>query len=177
MATEKAKTTTTQDSAISIITPNTKIEGKITVENDLRLEGSVEGDIIGNSKVVIGSEGLLKGTLSCKNAEINGRVLGSLIISEKLTVRENASIIGGDIKVKTLIVEPKAVINANCIMNSDVAVIEPEIEVEEIQIEEEEVIEAKKEEEEELEKELKKQVEKEKEDKEKEREQKWHSLI
>ncbi len=120
-----------ENNGINIITVNTKIEGTITVESDLRLDGEVEGNINGNgdSKVVIGSKGTLKGTLTCKNAEINGKVIGSLTISEKLTVREKASISGGEIKVKTLIVEPEATINANCIMRKDPTFFDDEEEI------------------------------------------------
>ena len=57
---------------INIIAAGTKIVGKVSVESDFRLDGEVEGDIFGKSKVVIGEKGNLKGSLTCANAEIIG---------------------------------------------------------------------------------------------------------
>ncbi len=147
-----------ENANVNIIAANTKIEGTIIVENDLILDGEVEGNINGNgaSKVIIGSSGVLKGILTCENAEINGRVLGSLVISNKLTIKEKAFISGGDIKVKTLIVEPEAIINANCTMRNE-TINEPKLSEE---------VKSQSESTENINEEL-----------EKNREKKWHNLI
>mgnify|MGYP003826453671 FL=1 len=74
-----------------------------------------EGDIISKGKVVIGQNGLLKGSVSCTNAEIIGTIVGNLQISDTLTLRSSAQI-NGDVKTKSLVVEPNAVFNGTCSM-------------------------------------------------------------
>ncbi len=103
---------------INIIAAGTKIVGKVSVESDFRLDGEVEGDIIGKSKVVIGEKGYLKGSLSCTNAEIVGKVTGNIITSNSLTLRSTAEL-NGDVKIKSLIVEPNAIFNGTCSMREN----------------------------------------------------------
>ncbi len=110
---------------VNIITFNTKIEGKLTINSDLRLDGEVIGDVVGNGKVVVGEKGIIKGTLTCNNAEISGRIEGNIVVKESLTVRSKARI-EGDISIKTLVVEPNAVINGNCTMQTGNVFIEKE---------------------------------------------------
>ncbi len=114
---KNSSNSTPNSTGVNIINFNTKIEGKLTINNDLRLDGEVEGDITGSGKIVIGEKGVVKGTLTCDNAEISGKVDGNIIVKETLTVRSQA-IINGDIRIKTLVVEPNAVINGNCTMQS-----------------------------------------------------------
>ena len=103
---------------INIIAAGTKIVGKVTVESDFRLDGEVEGDIFGKSKVVIGEKGNLKGSLTCANAEIIGKVTGNILTSQSLTLRSTAEL-HGDVKIKSLIVEPNAIFNGTCSMREN----------------------------------------------------------
>ena len=103
---------------INIIAAGTKIVGKVSVESDFRLDGEVEGDIFGKSKVVIGEKGNLKGSLTCANAEIVGKVTGNIMTSHSLTLRSTAEL-NGDVKIKSLIVEPNAIFNATCSMREN----------------------------------------------------------
>ncbi|MFV0471233.1 MAG: polymer-forming cytoskeletal protein [Paludibacteraceae bacterium] len=95
----------------------TKIIGKITSDSDFRLDGEIEGDIICNGKLVIGPKGTLKGTVICENAEIIGKLKGSIQVSDTLSIRSTA-ILEGDVVTKSLIVEPDAVFNGTCSMKS-----------------------------------------------------------
>ena len=103
---------------INIIAAGTKIVGKVSVESDFRLDGEVEGDIFGKSKVVIGEKGNLKGSLTCANAEIVGKVTGNIMTSQSLTLRSTAEL-NGDVKIKSLIVEPNAIFNGTCSMREN----------------------------------------------------------
>ena len=100
---------------INIIALGTRIEGKITVESDFRLDGEIVGDIVGKSKVVIGEKGFLKGTLLCTNAEIIGRIDGNVQVSNSLILHSTAEL-KGDVKTKSLTIEPNAVFNGTCSM-------------------------------------------------------------
>jgi len=105
----------TNGTSINVITQGTKLVGKISTDTDFRVDGQVEGDIISKGKVVIGQNGLLKGSVSCTNAEIVGTIVGNLQISDTLTLRSSAQI-NGDVKTKSLVVEPNAVFNGTCSM-------------------------------------------------------------
>lgn len=100
---------------INIIALGTRIEGKINVESDFRLDGEVVGDIVGKSKVVIGEKGYLKGTLVCCNAEVMGKIDGNVQVNNSLILRATAEL-KGDVRTKSLTIEPNAVFNGSCSM-------------------------------------------------------------
>jgi len=97
------------------LTNGSKIVGKIFADSDFRIDGEVEGTITCSGKVVIGQKGILKGSISCTNAEIIGTVEGDIVVSETLSLRGTA-VIKGDVKTKVLMVEPNAVFNGTCSM-------------------------------------------------------------
>lgn len=101
------------------LTNGSKIVGKIVADSDFRIDGEVEGEIICSGKVVIGPNGLLKGSISCQNAEIIGSVLGDIVVADSLSLRSTA-IIKGDVKTKVLMVEPNAVFNGTCSMRDNI---------------------------------------------------------
>jgi cytoskeletal protein CcmA (bactofilin family) len=102
------------------LTNGSKIVGKIFADSDFRIDGEVEGTITCNGKVVIGQKGFLKGSISCANAEIIGSVEGDIVVTETLTLRGTAVIIG-EVKTKILMVEPNAVFNGTCSMKDSVS--------------------------------------------------------
>ncbi len=114
--------TTNSGAAYNTLTNGSKIIGKIIADSDFRIDGTVEGDIICRGKLIIGQNGFLKGSISCINAEIIGKVDGDLLVSDTLTLRSSADITG-DVKTRTLVVEPNAVFNGTCSMREDIEVV------------------------------------------------------
>ena len=103
------------------LTNGSKIVGKIVADSVFRIDGEVEGEIICSGKVIIGPNGILKGSISCSNAEIVGTVLGDIVVNDALTLRSTANI-KGDVKTKVLVVEPNAVFNGTCSMRDTIKV-------------------------------------------------------
>ena len=97
------------------LTKGTKIIGTIITDDDIRIDGVVEGDLQCKGKVVIGQQGLLKGNIECQNAEILGKTQGKITCHDLLVLRQTSQIIG-DVITQTLIVEAKAVFNGTCKM-------------------------------------------------------------
>jgi len=116
-----AKDTVVNSGAMyNALTNGSKIVGKIFADSDFRIDGEVEGTITCNGKVVIGQKGILRGSISCVNAEIIGTVEGDVVVTETLSLRASA-IIRGDVKTKILMVEPNAVFNGTCSMTDAAA--------------------------------------------------------
>lgn len=101
------------------IAQGTIFEGDLKSEGDFRVEGVVKGTLITNGKVVIGTTGSLDGSLSCKNADIEGSMKGKLAVSDTLNLRSFANV-SGDVQTSKLAVEPGATFNANCQMKDSV---------------------------------------------------------
>ncbi len=103
------------DQKLNIIGFGTKIIGDITSTGDLRIEGTLEGNIEVAGKLVVGQSGAIKGTLKCKNAVISGKIEGTLTIQELLEVKASAKI-DGEVYTDKLAIEPGALFTGTCSM-------------------------------------------------------------
>jgi cytoskeletal protein CcmA (bactofilin family) len=109
---EKQKTRTMER---NVIAKNTTFVGEIKSDGDFRIDGVLEGTLKTNGRVIIGAEGLIKGTVDATNADIEGRFSGQLTVSNILTIKATSNI-SGDVIVGKLSVEPGATFNATCAM-------------------------------------------------------------
>lgn len=103
----------------NIIGQNTAITGDIVSEGDFRIDGTLEGTLKTQGRVVIGAKGSIKGSVSCANAEIEGVFTGDLKVAKTLTIKATATI-SGDVVIGKLSVEPGATFNATCAMKGAV---------------------------------------------------------
>ena len=96
----------------------TVVEGKITTEGSIRIDGTMVGDVLAKENAAIGSSGVLKGTLSAKNVSLAVKVKGTVMASEKL-ILESKSVLQGDIKSSKLVVDEGALFDGQCSMITD----------------------------------------------------------
>jgi cytoskeletal protein CcmA (bactofilin family) len=102
---------------LSLVGAGTTIEGKLKSDGSVRIDGKVVGDVAAKSNVTVGATGTVDGTISAANISLAGRVLGTLIASEKL-VLENKSVMRGDIRAAKLVVDEGAVFDGQCAMSA-----------------------------------------------------------
>ena len=102
----------------SRIEASTKVKGEILSEGDFRIDGTLEGSIKTDGKVVVGKEGNIKGSVSCTNADVEGKINGNLLVSNTLSLK-SSSRIDGEVIIGKLIVESGATFNATCSMNNE----------------------------------------------------------
>jgi cytoskeletal protein CcmA (bactofilin family) len=107
----------------TLIGAGTNINGDVFITGDLRIDGTLIGSIKGNAKVVIGTTGVVMGDIDCSNADIQGKVHGTLHITELLNLRGDA-IIEGDVYAGKLQIEPRVTFNGHCHMGKDEKVVE-----------------------------------------------------
>jgi len=104
----------------------TKIEGDLSSQADLRIDGEIIGHVISKGRVVIGPKGKIEGTLTCQNADIEGVVKGKISVTELLSLKSKANVYG-DVTIGKLAVEPGANFTATCIMNTAVKNLTPDL--------------------------------------------------
>lgn len=97
------------------IVEGTVITGDIISKADFRLDGELVGNFTSGGKIVIGPNGSVKGDITCKSADIEGKFNGKLEIEELLSIKSHARITGEVITGK-LAVEPGAEFTATCAM-------------------------------------------------------------
>ncbi len=115
--------------AVNLINKGTQIEGQIAADGDIRIDGSLKGTVQSKSKVVIGSSGLVNGKVICRNADVLGKVEGTVEVADTLYLKSTARI-EGDIITSKLVIEAGAMFNGNCNMGAkEKSLNEPKIEV------------------------------------------------
>jgi cytoskeletal protein CcmA (bactofilin family) len=100
------------------ITVGTEIIGDINSNGDIRLDGSLNGNLNSKGKLVIGESGRVKGIINCKNSDIFGIVEGKINVSELLSLKSSAQIVG-DIITNRLAIEPGCNFSGNCKMTEE----------------------------------------------------------
>lgn len=113
-----AKNIEVDNNAINLIGNGTSIKGDITSNGDIRIDGTLTGNLITKGKVVIGASGKVKGEIQCKNADIEGNIEGKISVDELLTLK-SSSLIQGDIITKKIAIEPGAKFTGNCNMSGN----------------------------------------------------------
>ncbi|WP_417872259.1 bactofilin family protein [Xanthomarina gelatinilytica] len=102
-------------SSQNIISNGTKIVGDLISEGDLRIDGTIEGNLKTPGKVVVGKSGMIKGTLNGTDAHFEGKFSGKLNLSGTLTLKSSAHV-EGEVVLGKLEVEPGATFNVTCTM-------------------------------------------------------------
>lgn len=102
---------------VSRISALTIIKGEISSENDIRVDGKVDGKIYSKGKIVVGQQGELKGALICNTTDFWGKMEGDIYVKDLLTLKSSSSV-NGSINVSKLQVEMGAQINGSCHMIS-----------------------------------------------------------
>lgn len=101
------------------ISQGTTIKGDVTSQGAFRIDGIIEGNVSSPHKVVIGKTGVVNGTLTCKDADIEGKLEGVLKVTDLLSIKSTA-LIDGEVTTGKLSVEPGAAFNASCVMKGSV---------------------------------------------------------
>lgn len=101
------------------ISQGTTLKGDVTSQGGFRIDGVIEGNVSSPHKVVIGKTGVINGTLTCKDADVEGKLEGVLKVTDLLSIKSTA-IIEGEVTTGKLSVEPGAAFNASCVMKGSV---------------------------------------------------------
>jgi len=110
---------TTNGTGATLISSGTTLNGDISSKNDLRIDGTVIGNINSAAKIIIGSSGVVEGDIIGNQADIAGKVSGSIRAKELLQLR-GESIVTGNVYAGKLQVEPTATFNGQCHMGANV---------------------------------------------------------
>ncbi|MEI7932214.1 MAG: polymer-forming cytoskeletal protein [Alphaproteobacteria bacterium] len=91
--------------AASLVSSDMKIEGSITCEGELQIDGNVKGDVK-VARLTIGEHGEIEGSIVAESVECRGRVIGS--VSAKQVRLHAQSHVDGDITHEQLAMEAGA---------------------------------------------------------------------
>jgi cytoskeletal protein CcmA (bactofilin family) len=115
----KNNNNTTQGGGATLIGAGTTLTGDIKSSGDLRVDGTVLGNIISAAKIIIGTTGSVEGNIECQQADVTGKVSGNITAKDMLQLRGDC-IVTGNLYAGKLQVEPSATFNGQCHMGAGV---------------------------------------------------------
>ncbi len=95
---------------VNRIADSTFIKGDISSKSDIRVDGTVEGTIYSDVKVVVGETALIRGNIVCDNIDLWGRFEGNIYVKDLLSIKSTASV-EGNVNVRRFQVEVGASVN------------------------------------------------------------------
>lgn len=99
----------------SLVVHDTSIKGDITSNSDMKIDGTLTGNIISTAKVIVGPGGFVEGDITGQQADIHGKVTGTIRVTDLLQLK-GTCMINGNIYAGKLQVEPSATFNGSCHM-------------------------------------------------------------
>jgi cytoskeletal protein CcmA (bactofilin family) len=108
---------TASTAAVNIISNGTTITGDIKSKGDIRVDGSLNGSIETEGKVVVGKGGVVEGDVICKDADVAGVIKAKITVSQLLSLKSSAKL-NGDIVTNKLSIEPGATFTGSCSMGA-----------------------------------------------------------
>lgn len=105
----------------SIVGTATRIEGDLHVDESLRIDGTLNGNLIqvvGKARwIIIGSSGEITGDIRAQNVCVSGKVIGNIFATESIELLDGCEV-RGNITHKSITVEPGASVHGQLIANS-----------------------------------------------------------
>jgi cytoskeletal protein CcmA (bactofilin family) len=78
----------------SVLGPTLRFRGELSAQEDLIVQGSVEGSITHTQSLTIGTDGSMKGDIRARVIVIDGKVDGDLYATESVNIRATAKVKG-----------------------------------------------------------------------------------
>ena len=100
---------------INRISVGTIIKGEIVSSSDIRIDGTFDGKVQSNGRVVIGESASVKGDIICENLDLWGKVDGNVYVKDTLSLKQGCTV-NGNVHIRRFCVELGSTFNGNCKM-------------------------------------------------------------
>src|SRR6202051_2980686 len=100
---------------IVVLGPRDSLVGTLTVDGDVRIEGTLEGEVSATGEINVHSTGTARAQISARDIVVSGIVEGNIVARELVTLDESASF-AGEIRAARLRVDDGATLNGTVTM-------------------------------------------------------------
>ena len=89
------------------LSADVEIKGSIKFQNDLTIDGKIEGEITSPGSLTLGENSEVNGEIKTKSVSVHGKVHGNITVEERCELKGRAQLIG-DLKAARLVIEEGA---------------------------------------------------------------------
>ncbi|MDR2130299.1 MAG: polymer-forming cytoskeletal protein [Odoribacteraceae bacterium] len=102
-----------QQVALNLLSEGTQIVGDIFATNDIRVDGTIKGNIKTSGRVVIGPTAKVEGNVESPGVDVIGLMQGNIVSSGLVALREKSMFLG-NITTLQIAIDAGAVFNGEC---------------------------------------------------------------
>ena len=91
----------------NILSSDVEIKGSLKFQNELTIDGKIEGEINSSGVLTVGENAEIKGEIKTKSVTVLGKVHGNITVEERCELKSRA-VLQGDLKAARLVIEEGA---------------------------------------------------------------------
>lgn len=111
----------------NLLSSDVEIKGSIKFQNDLTVDGKIEGEINSSGTLTVGENADIKGEIKTKSVVILGKVQGNVTVEDRCELKSRATLLG-DLKATRLAIEDGATfVGKSEVTPNKVAMKQPEV--------------------------------------------------
>lgn len=101
------KTGYMDDGNITLLAKGVELKGEMKVEGTVRIDGRLEGDVRTKGEVIVGEDGVVKGSIYASSLISSGRIKATVTATERVQLLKTAILIG-EVHCPALLIEEGA---------------------------------------------------------------------
>jgi cytoskeletal protein CcmA (bactofilin family) len=110
------KASAPRSGAHTVIGSSIVIDGEISGDEDLVIQGTVKGRISLKESLYVESSGVIEADIETANVEVSGQVTGNIAASDKVELKADCKVVG-DIRAPRILIADGAVFKGNVDMD------------------------------------------------------------
>lgn len=100
---------------VCTLAAGTIVEGSLELKSNLRLEGTVTGEVRCEGVLLMSKDAKITGNIECAELKSEGKILGNVNASDRIELK-GASDLQGDVKCQSIEIDKGATFNGQCTM-------------------------------------------------------------
>lgn len=96
----------------SLVDAHSSFDGRYQTDHDLRVEGTISGEVVCGGLLTIECDATAKATLNARDAHLRGRIDGEITCSGRLLIASSA-VVSGTVRAAVLVVEEGATLSGS----------------------------------------------------------------
>ena len=104
---------------MSVFGPTLRFKGELKAQEDIKIEGRIEGSIHHQQKVVVGNKGEVVATVNAQSIDVDGKVQGDIVAKKSIKVSQSA-VVRGNLRAPSVSINEGANFNGGVTMESNV---------------------------------------------------------
>src|SRR3954447_22868212 len=109
---------TASNERVSVFGPTLRFKGELKAQEDIKIEGKIEGSIHHQQRVIVGAKGEVVATVNAAQIDVDGRVQGDMSAKKSIKVSQSA-VVRGNIRAPSVSITEGANFNCAATMESN----------------------------------------------------------